>query len=93
MDGNDICELGDSCLGFLPDCTADCPVTNVDPSTLMCLPSTFDGTSDINACCIPSIKGRPVNSTVPPNCLTVTAPFGQSSRMIYSFINIVYFFE
>ena len=84
VDGNDICELGDSCLGFEPDCSTDCAndVTNVDdPSTLLCLESLFDGMSDINACCIPSIKGRPINGTVPPNCLNVTAPFGESSRV------------
>ena len=85
MDRNDICELGDSCTGFDPDCTIDCDtdVTNVnDPSTLACLVSLFDEMSDINTCCIPSIKGRPINSVIPPNCLNVTAPFDQSERLL-----------
>ena len=85
INGNGICELGDSCAGFDPDCTIDCDtdVTNVnDPSTLACLESLFVGTSDLIACCIPSIKGRLINGVIPPNCFNVTAPFDQSERLL-----------
>ena len=95
INGNNICELGDSCAAFLPDCTIDCDtdVTNVnDPSTLACLESLFDGMSDINTCCIPSIKGRPINGVIPPNCFNVTAPFDQSERLLnyYEFSYEIY---
>ena len=85
MNGNNICELGDNCMGVVPDCPMDCAnnVVNVgDPSTLVCQSSQFERGTDIFSCCIPTIRGRPAGGVTPPNCLNQTRPNVASNRQL-----------
>ena len=95
MNGNNICELGDNCMGVDPDCPMDCAnnVVNVgDPSTLVCAVAQFERSQDIFGCCIPTIRGRPEGGLTPPNCINQTSPNVQSSRkwFIYIIYHCVY---
>ena len=85
MNGNDICELGDNCMGVDPDCPMECgaSVTNVrDTRIIICAVAQFRpaGQSNIFGCCIPTIRGRPGRGITPPNCITRTRPNVQSNR-------------
>ena len=86
---NSQCLIGLACQGFLPPCNTACdPVDNDDTGVIVCLPATLDGTSDINACCIPSIRGRNVTNVtevIPPLCGVSTAPDTASSGIMNIF--------
>ena len=76
------CFIGSECQGFMPPCNTACdPVDNDDTGVIVCLPATFKFPSDINACCIPSIRGRNVSDVIPPSCGVSTVPDTASSGM------------
>ena len=84
------CLIGSACQGFVRPCNSDCnPIDNDDTGTITCQPATLDGTSDINACCIPSIRGRNVSAVIPPSCGVSTLPDSASSGIIIIYIYCV----